>query len=294
MDTLARRTTKSKGHIENLTTELKIRTAGLGARARSHSRDSHSPEPRDNSSSTGSVGTVHELDALKERVHDVEQQLQDAVAMHKERDEHAVDLDGRVRILETRLAPSSSPRFSLLEMSNALADQFKVIRNDHNTLSNGMKSGAAMQAEINTNYELMIAEMQATIRSLESTVARLQLTPAARALSSTRHRSPSPHRGHVHARSRSPVDSSNKRSRASSPDSSILIMGPVARVSSTPPDEFFRIYMDARLPNFPLPEAGRMNIGNRHTSSDQSDLCTCLFSIKHRFRPVPAPYRFHK
>ncbi|KAJ7917944.1 hypothetical protein B0H13DRAFT_2321877 [Mycena leptocephala] len=173
---------------------------------------------------------------------------------------HIQDLDDRVRVLETRLAPPSSSNFSLLEMSNALAEQFTLIKDDHNGLDKAIKSQAKAQAMTNSKHELTIAELQTTIQRLESTIARLQLTPTARVSPPSHMHSRSPPRSLIHRRSRSPEQSANKRTRVPSENTAFIIIGPVKIAASTPALQVLQVYMDAHLPDFALPEPQRMNV----------------------------------
>ncbi|KAJ7813846.1 hypothetical protein B0H13DRAFT_1925143 [Mycena leptocephala] len=129
--------------IDNISTELKVRKGVQAAKSLLEGSESKKPDSRapDDAGSTGGVGTVDELEALEEHVQEVEQQLKGAVAANETQEFHIQDLDDRVRVLETRLAPPSS-NFSLLEMSNALAEQFTLIKDDHNGLDKAIKSQA--------------------------------------------------------------------------------------------------------------------------------------------------------
>ncbi|KAJ6536195.1 hypothetical protein B0H19DRAFT_1382916 [Mycena capillaripes] len=95
----------------------------------------------------------------------------------------------------------------------------------------------------NKKHDITIAALQATIRTLESTVARLQLTPAAR---------PSPF-------SR-PARVLPSWSYPPPIPNAFVVMGPVEIMEYIPPLQVLRIYMDARLPGFALPEPGRIKV----------------------------------
>jgi uncharacterized coiled-coil protein SlyX len=193
-------------------------------------------------------------------VQEVEQQLKGAVVANETQEFHIQDLDDRVRVLETRLAPPSSSNFSLFEMSNALAEQFTLIKDNHNDLDKAIKSQAKAQAMTNSKHELRIAELQTTIQRLESTIARLQLIPTARVSPPSHPHSHSPPRSLIHRRSRSPEQSANKRTRAPSEITAFIIIGPVKIAASTPALQVLQVYMDAHLPDFALPEPRRMNV----------------------------------
>ncbi|KAJ7897972.1 hypothetical protein B0H14DRAFT_3853173 [Mycena olivaceomarginata] len=119
-------------------------------------------------------------------------------------------------------------------------------------------------------HDLLAAELRATFSQLESAVARLQLSPGATGSRATRVRAHSP------ARSRSPPRRSLIRTRSHSPDQSIgapkrarggstedkpfILIGPVEVTASGNLLQILRIYMDARLPAFVLPEPPRIDV----------------------------------
>ncbi|KAJ7670156.1 hypothetical protein DFH06DRAFT_1294013 [Mycena polygramma] len=122
--------------VENMPTEATLRAKILAAKA---SREQASgAQAQDDSGSTGSVGTVDELEDLGERVEEVEQQLKNAVASNEKQEDHVQDLDERVRILETSVVAPPASNFSMLEMTNALAEQFAMIKGDQQTLDDAI------------------------------------------------------------------------------------------------------------------------------------------------------------
>ncbi|KAJ7898926.1 hypothetical protein B0H14DRAFT_3554377 [Mycena olivaceomarginata] len=268
LDTFDSRLDGLEIEVENLTTELQLRAGERASTTSGCAEDAHSGPHRD-SDSAGSIGSVDEVEILGERVEEITEQLKDTVACNEHHEVRIRDLESRVQILETQLAPSATPAFSLLEMSTALSDQFKVIKQKHNNLDDVVKYQADALVQANQKHDLLAVELRATISRLESSVARLQLSPGATGPRATRVRAHSP------ARSRSPPRHSLIRSRSHSPDQSsapkrarggstedkpFILMGPVEVTALGNLLQILRIYMDARLPAFVLPEPPRIDV----------------------------------
>ncbi|KAF7371933.1 hypothetical protein MVEN_00051200 [Mycena venus] len=244
-------------NVDNMSMELKVRT---GVRTANDS-DDHSPpaegargHARRDSDSTGSIGTVDEVEALGERVQGMDKQLKDTVSSTEDHKVRIQELDSRVRILETQLVSLATPEFSILEMSTALSDQFTVVRQKHDALGDVVKLQGVALAKANKQHDLTFAEMQA-----KNPPARVHAcAPPTRSNGTSPPRSPPtrPPRAIVRPRSRSPeLSISAKRFHGhSTQDKPFIVMGPVEITESTPPLQILHVYMNAHLPKFALPE----------------------------------------
>ncbi|KAF8139581.1 hypothetical protein K438DRAFT_1995829 [Mycena galopus ATCC 62051] len=263
MDTVEGRVRRLERNVDNVSTELKVRT---GVRTAGDS-DNHSPPAeagrghvRRDSDSTGSVGTVDEIEALGDRVQEIDERLDNTVSSTEDHEVRIQELDSCVHIkLETQLASLVTPEFSILEMSTALSEQFKVVKRRHDELGDVVKSQGIALAKANKQHDLTMVEMQATIRRLESLLARRQLAPTTPPHHARPHSLP---RALVRSRSRSPEMSSGaKRFHGHSPqDKPFIVMGPVEITESTHPLQILHIYMNAHLPKFALPEPPRIDV----------------------------------
>ncbi|KAJ7696993.1 hypothetical protein B0H17DRAFT_1197727 [Mycena rosella] len=232
--------------VENIETEL---TIGATTRHRGETNDAAGgapPAPNSSAgSNNGSVATVDDTEVLSERVDLLDKHVTDT-------SEHIQGIQNRVDDLEGRINQAAPP-FSLIRMSNAMAAQFKTITSDRDTLKAEIEFQADAQLKINKKNAQLIAQLQATINVLETTVARLELAPTPPLLPSSHSRSAAT--GRVRSRSRSLDDSiSSKRARSAAVDDMpFVIMGPVKMYAQLTPLQILQLHMDDALPKYILP-----------------------------------------
>ncbi|KAK7013985.1 hypothetical protein R3P38DRAFT_2545769 [Favolaschia claudopus] len=249
-------------NMNNLETRLNVRSQ------RPPSPDDR--RSRRDSDSNGSVDSLSSTDVLREQIEDVEEQLGHlghSITDHGARMDDLVsrtqildDLESRTRVLETRVAPAESPEFSILEMTTALEQQFHIVRGKHEDLRSMVRSHDEAISKAGKRNEQVYADIQTAIRRLESSVARLQLTPSTApppAGSRSRARSPPPLPSLTRRASSPEIFTKAKRFRA---EETYVLMGPIASSNSLPPLEILRVYLGANLPTYALPNTSSVHV----------------------------------
>ncbi|KAJ6558796.1 hypothetical protein DFH09DRAFT_1083892 [Mycena vulgaris] len=225
--------------VINRETEEDLRSAGDTATA------PNSPRASD----AGSVDSIDPAEALGEHVDALDIRV-DALEVNLA--DHAAQLEGldsRMDGLTGSVSRGSAQPYSLIEMSNAVGAQFKTIRADRDVLNKKLDAQATAQKKVNKEHAKITSELLETIRRLEETMARIELSPATHAFI-PRDRSPSP-ASRVHPRSLSPEQSISNYKRARSIPvievSPYVVMGPVIINSAMTPLETLQFYMHSAL-----------------------------------------------
>ncbi|KAJ6572805.1 hypothetical protein DFH09DRAFT_1460808 [Mycena vulgaris] len=238
--------------VINRETEEDLRSAGDTATA------PNSPRASD----AGSVDSIDPAEALGERVDALDIR---ADALEANLVDHAAQLEGLDSRVDGRtgsVSRGSAQPYSLIEMSNAVGAQFKTIRADRDVLNKTLDAQAMAQKKVNKEHAKITSELLETIRRLEETMTRIELSPATHAFI-PRDRSPSP-ASRVHPRSLSPEQSISNYKRARSipviEASPYVVMGPVIINSAMTPLETLQFYMHSALPTYTLPESTNFDV----------------------------------